>query len=59
MIGKKGEGASRGSNHVPPLSGAACLKVQHLGRVWFILDQARKYSVRMVPTVLLVYSEML
>ncbi|WP_026841291.1 hypothetical protein [Citrifermentans bremense] len=42
-----------------PLSQAARLKVQHAGRVWFILDLDKKYSVRMVPTRLLVYSETL
>lgn len=42
-----------------PLSGAARLLVQHAGRVWFIVDLDRKYSVRMVPTGLLVYSETL
>lgn len=42
-----------------PLSMAARLTVQHSGRVWFIVDLDRKYSVRMVPTGLLVYSERL
>lgn len=42
-----------------PLSGSARLRVQHSGRVWFIVDLDRKYSVRMVPTGLLVYSETL
>ncbi len=42
-----------------PLSRAARLSVQHLGRVWFIVDLDKKYSVRMVPTGLLVYSERL
>lgn len=42
-----------------PLSPAARLNVQHPGRVWFIVDLDRKYSVRMVPTGLLVYSERL
>lgn len=42
-----------------PLSGAARLLVQHAGRVWFIVDLDKKYSVRMVPTGLLVYSETL
>lgn len=41
------------------LSPAARLTVQHSGRVWFIIDLDRKYSVRMVPTGLLVYSERL
>ena len=41
------------------LSGAARLNVQHIGRVWFIVDLDKKYSVRMVPTGLLVYSERL
>jgi len=45
--------------NVSPLSGAARLNVQHLGRVWFIVDLDKKYSVRMVPTGLLVYSERL
>jgi hypothetical protein len=42
-----------------PLSAEAGLKVQHAGKVWFIIDLDRKYSVRMVPTGLLVYSERL
>lgn len=42
-----------------PLSAAARLNVQHQGRVWFIVDLDKKYSVRMVPTGLLVYSERL
>jgi len=42
-----------------PLTAAARLSVQHCGRVWFIVDLDRKYSVRMVPTGLLVYSERL
>ena len=42
-----------------PLSEAARLNVQHLGRIWFIVDLNKKYSVRMVPTGLLVYSESL
>jgi hypothetical protein len=42
-----------------PLTAAARLTVQHPGRVWFIIDLDRKYSVRMVPTGLLVYSERL
>ncbi|MBU5611810.1 hypothetical protein [Geomonas azotofigens] len=42
-----------------PLSPAAKLNVQQSGRVWFIVDLDRKYSVRMVPTGLLVYSERL
>jgi len=41
------------------LSGTASLNVQHPGRVWFIVDLDKKYSVRMVPTGLLVYSERL
>jgi len=42
-----------------PLSRAARLRVQRSGRVWFIVDLDKKYSVRMVPTGLLVYSETL
>ncbi|WP_224959274.1 hypothetical protein [Geomonas subterranea] len=42
-----------------PLSPAAKLTVQQSGRVWFIIDMDRKYSIRMVPTGLLVYSERL
>ncbi|WP_224983968.1 hypothetical protein [Geomonas agri] len=41
------------------LSPAAKINVQQPGRVWFIIDLDRKYSVRMVPTGLLVYSERL
>lgn len=51
----RGEFEAKGS----PLSPAARLNVQHAGRVWFIVDLDRKYSVRMVPTGLLVYSERL
>lgn len=57
MIGDelRREFAANGSQ----LSCAARLKVQYPGRVWFIVDPDRKYSVRMVPTGLLVYSERL
>ncbi|QWV93325.1 hypothetical protein KP004_19505 [Geomonas oryzisoli] len=41
------------------LSPAARVNVQQSGRVWFIIDLDRKYSIRMVPTGLLVYSERL
>ncbi|MBJ6748601.1 hypothetical protein [Geomonas anaerohicana] len=41
------------------LSPAARITVQQSGRVWFIIDLDRKYSIRMVPTGLLVYSERL
>lgn len=42
-----------------PLSPWVRLNVQHPGKVWFIVDSGRKFSVRMVPTGLLVYSESL
>lgn len=40
-----------------PLSPHAQLIVANSGQIWFIKDQERKYSVRMVPTGLLVYIE--
>lgn len=42
-----------------PLSGAAGILAQSKGRVWFMVDGQKKFSVRMVPTGLLVYSERL
>ncbi|GFO62226.1 hypothetical protein M1B72_00240 [Geomonas paludis] len=46
-------------SHGSALSPTARITVQQSGRVWFIIDLDRKYSVRMVPTGLLVYSERL
>jgi hypothetical protein len=42
-----------------PLTGTAIVNIQYEGRIWFIIDQQKRYSVRMVPTGLLVYSESL
>ena len=39
------------------LSPTARLNVMHVGKLWFITDKEQRYSVRMVPTMLYVYTE--
>jgi hypothetical protein len=40
-----------------PLSETARLNVMHVGKIWFITDNEKRYSVREVPTLLYVYTE--
>jgi hypothetical protein len=40
-----------------PLSPTTRLNVMHVGKIWFITDKERRYYVRMVPTMLYVYTE--
>ena len=39
------------------LSKTAELSIQHAGKIWLITDKEHKYSVRMLPTHLFVYTE--
>jgi hypothetical protein len=40
------------------LSGNTGLTIEHMGRIWLINDKEHRYSVRMLPTNLFVYTEL-
>ena len=40
-----------------PLSDTPCLVIQHPGRLWFLTDNGRKYSIRKLSAQLTVFAE--
>jgi hypothetical protein len=39
------------------LSDGARINVSHVGKIWYVTDKEKKYSVRALPTNLYVYTE--
>jgi hypothetical protein len=48
---------SRFDQHKTPLSDTPCLIIQHPGRLWFLTDHGRKYSIRKLSAKLSVFVE--